>query len=191
VARREAEAAKHAAEEQSRFDMAEAEARARAELAARQEGERVVAAAQTAAAAAAAEEASAAAAADKEQREVSAEASKQDGHAAFKEGRYEDAVRHYSEAIESDQLSAVLYSNRSGALAAAGSYEVALTDAERCIALEPQWAKGHTRKAASLHGLKRYMAAIHAYDEALKYEPGAPALLLGRRQSSFALATEE
>ena len=59
-----------------------------------------------------------------------------------------------------------------------------------CVALEPKWAKGHTRKAASLHGLKRYLGAVQAYEEALVYEPGAEALLLGRRQSSFSLAIE-
>ena len=49
------------------------------------------------------------------------------------------------------------------------------------------------RTAAALHGLRRYMAAIRAYDEALRLEgegPGAEPLLLGRRQASFALAIE-
>ena len=78
-----------------------------------------------------------------------------------------------------------------GALAASGSYEAALSDAERCIELEPSWAKGHQRKAAALHGLRRYLLAVQAYDEALKYEASAEVLLLGRRQSSFALALEE
>ena len=58
--------------------------------------------------------------------------------------------------------SAVLFSNRSGALTAAGSYDAALADADRCIALEPAWAKGHTRKASSLHGLRRW-ASGHAH----------------------------
>ena len=59
----------------------------------------------------------------------------------------------------------------------------------RCVRLEPTWAKGHTRKAAALHGLGRYVEAVNAYDDALKYEPMAEALLIGRRQSSFALAS--
>ena len=56
------------------------------------------------------------------------------------------------------------------------------------VALEPSWAKGHTRRAAALHGLRRYLHAVHAYDEALAREPHAAALLLGRRQSSCAWA---
>ena len=84
----------------------------------------------------------------------------------------------------------MLHSNRSGALAAAGSYREALADAEQCVALRPEWAKGHTRKAASLHGLRQYMAAIASYDAALQFEPKEEALLLGRRQAAFALAVE-
>ena len=194
-AQREANAVRNAEAEASRFEAAEAEAKAKAEAEARAEGARVAAEAEAVVAAQAAEEqaafAAAKAVADQAEKEEMAQNGKQQGNDAFKEGRYQEAVKYYSQAIECDQTSAVLYSNRSGALAASGSYEVALADAERCIALEPQWAKGHTRKAASLHGLKRYLAAVQAYDEALKFEPGAEALLLGRRQSSFALAIEE
>jgi hypothetical protein len=50
----------------------------------------------------------------------------------------------------------------------------------------------YARKAAALHGLKRYMDAITTYDEALRFESGDKgALLQGRQQSSFALAIEE
>ena len=58
------------------------------------------------------------------------------------------------------------------------------------MALKPEWAKGHTRKASALHGLARFPAAIEAYDAALAVEPKNEALLSGRRQSSFALAVE-
>ena len=72
----------------------------------------------------------------------------------------------------------------------AGSYEAALTDADRCVSMRPEWAKGHTRRASALHGLRRHMDAIAAYDEALRLEPADEQLLLGRRQASFALAIE-
>mgnify|MGYP002006156050 CR=1 FL=1 len=84
----------------------------------------------------------------------------------------------------------VLFSNRSGAFASLADYGQALADAERCVALRPDWAKGHTRKASALHGLARFTPAIDAYDAALALEPGNEALLSGRRQSSFALAVE-
>ena len=77
-----------------------------------------------------------------EERKAAAERAKELGNVAFKEGQYDEAARHYSDALD-NEMSAVLYSNRSGALAAAGSYDVALSDAETCIGLEPEWAKGY------------------------------------------------
>ena len=158
AARREAEE-KASAEGTAQAGPADMAERAAAEAAAREEGERVAAEA----AAAAAAERVAAEADEAEQlaeREALAEVSKQQGNEAFKAGHFPEAVRLYTQALEGTPSSAVLLSNRSGALAASGSYEAALDDAERCIALEPTWAKGHTRKASSLHGLGRFMAAV-------------------------------
>ena len=67
---------------------------------------------------------------------------------------------------------------------------MALADAERCVELRAEWAKGHTRRATALHGLARFKLAIDAYDAALACEPGNQALVSGRRQSSFAMAVE-
>ncbi len=182
--------------------------RAREAEAARREAEAAAAAAAAAAAvaataqgvedAAAAEAAAAAAAMADEEAQVDriarAESLKTAGNERFKAGDYRGAVGLYSQAAELDPGSSVLFSNRSGALAALGVYEQALADADRCVSLRPDWAKGHTRKAAALHGLKRYMAAIEAYEAALVHEPddssAREALIAGRRQSSFALAIE-
>ena len=119
------------------------------------------------------------------------EAQKAEGNAAFKEGRYADAVQAYTTAIDADGSNATLYSNRSGAFSAAGEYARALADAERAVALRPEWAKGHTRQAAAMHGLGRYMAAVLAYDAALGDRGGNEMLLDARRQSSFTLAVEK
>jgi len=84
-----------------------------------------------------------------------AEGHKEAGNAAFKEGRYEQAAHHFSAAIKLDPHNAVLFSNRSGAYTSLGSYTEALADAERVVALQPEWAKGYSRKAAALYGLGR------------------------------------
>lgn len=116
------------------------------------------------------------------------------GNEAFAAGRYGDAVSLYSRALEADPMSAVLFSNRSGAHAAAGDYAAALADAERCVSIRPEWVKAHTRKAVSLHGLGRHILAIAAYDDALHHDlpvsDASKELLVGRRQASFALAIE-
>mmetsp|Transcript_21462 Transcript_21462/g.53555 ORF Transcript_21462/g.53555 Transcript_21462/m.53555 type:complete len:470 (+) Transcript_21462:22-1431(+) len=156
---------------------------------ARQEAEERARAAQEAARKAAEAEAARQQEADAE-REAKATAFKEEGNDAFKVGRYADAVRFYTQAIELDPTNSVLYSNRSGALAASNLFEQALADADRCVSLRADWAKGHTRRASALHGMRRYLNAVQAYDDALRYEPGSEILLTGRRQSSFALAVE-
>ena len=143
--------------------------------------------------------AKAAAEAEAAERARQAESFKAQGNALFKSGSFVDAVTAYSQALEIDDANSiflgndgrsVLFSNRSGAFASLANYEQALADAERCVALRPDWAKGHTRKASALHGLARFTLAIDAYNAALAVEPGNETLLSGRRQSSFALAVE-
>uniref|UniRef100_A0A7S4FB75 Uncharacterized protein n=1 Tax=Chrysotila carterae TaxID=13221 RepID=A0A7S4FB75_CHRCT len=112
------------------------------------------------------------------------------GNDAFRAGNYADAVAMYNRAIELDPQNPVLFSNRSGALAAVGEYTKALSDADMCIELRGEWSKGYTRRAAAMHGLKRFMAAVEAYEAAIEIEPDNETLRKGRRQSSFALAIE-
>jgi tetratricopeptide (TPR) repeat protein len=124
------------------------------------------------------------------ERERLVEHLKAEGNAVFREGRYSDAAELYSQAADLDPHNGVLFSNRSGALTALGAYDRALADADRCVNLRPEWPKGHARRAAALHGLKRFLDAVYAYDRALALEPADEVLVAARRQSSFALAIE-
>jgi len=127
---------------------------------------------------------------ERQEREARVESLKAQGNDAFKHAQYAEAVQHYSQAAQLEPENAVLYSNRSAALSALCNYQQALADAEQCVSLRSDWAKGHTRKATALHGLKQYFSAVEAYDVALMLEPDSDALIRGRRQSSFALAIE-
>ena len=109
--------------------------------------------------------------------ERGAEECKARGNAAFKDGRYGEAVAHFSDAIAADGSNAVLFSNRSGALASLGRYADSLEDAERAVALRPDWAKGYSRKAAALYGLGRYADAVATYDAGLHVEPANPQMV--------------
>lgn len=44
----------------------------------------------------------------------------------------------------------------------------------QCIKVNPAWAKGYARKGAALHGDRRYVEAIEAYETGLKIEDSAP-----------------
>jgi stress-induced-phosphoprotein 1 len=73
----------------------------------------------------------------------------------------------------------LLYSNRSAAYLKKGDGPNALEDANACIALNPQFAKGYSRKGAALHALKRYNDSIVAYQEGLTKFPNDAGLQKG------------
>merc|ERR1712100_915742 len=47
----------------------------------------------------------------------------------------------------------------------------ALKDAEKCIELKPDWAKGYTRKGHVEFFTKQYDKALETYQEGLKHDP--------------------
>lgn len=68
---------------------------------------------------------------------------KNKGNAAFSAGNFDEAVKHFTEAIALDASNHVLYSNRSAAYASLGKYQEALADADKTIEIKPDWAKVH------------------------------------------------
>ncbi|KAJ1423213.1 hypothetical protein B484DRAFT_331782, partial [Ochromonadaceae sp. CCMP2298] len=91
--------------------------------------------------------------------------SKQEGDDLYKQGRFGDAVEKYSTAILSSRSSDLhlLHSNRCACYLQVGNLESALSDAEKCIRLKPQWPKGHSRKGACLAKLERVAEAIACF----------------------------
>lgn len=85
------------------------------------------------------------------------------------------ALSHYSKAIQltpvgDDSLKA-LFSNRSHVLKELGRNNAALNDACRCISIDPEWPKGHFRKATCLRQLDRLDEAIAAFRQGQRLEP--------------------
>eukprot|EP00887_Chlorella_sp_A99_P007611 scaffold20.g7611.t1 len=62
-------------------------------------------------------------------------------------------------------------SNRSVALLHLSKTTKALADADECIRLRPDWAKGHFRKATVLEVLGRVDEALAAYQTAAHHSP--------------------
>uniref|UniRef100_A0ACD5UCJ7 Uncharacterized protein n=1 Tax=Avena sativa TaxID=4498 RepID=A0ACD5UCJ7_AVESA len=116
-----------------------------------------------------------------------ADEAKAKGNAAFSAGRFEEAARHFGDAIALAPDNHVLYSNRSAAYASLGRYKEALADAERTVALRPDWAKGYSRLGAARLGLGDPAAAVEAYEKGLALEPSNAALKDGLAQARQAL----
>ncbi|XP_054002930.1 LOW QUALITY PROTEIN: stress-induced-phosphoprotein 1-like [Hylaeus anthracinus] len=96
---------------------------------------------------------------------------KEKGNSALQEGRVNEAIEYYTQAIQLDGNNHVLYSNRSAAYANAEKYEQALEDAEKTIKIKPDWGKGYSRKGSALAYLGRLDESIKAYKIGLQLDP--------------------
>lgn len=96
---------------------------------------------------------------------------KEKGNKALQDNKFEEAIKHYSDAIALDGNNHVLFSNRSAAYAKAENYEQALEDAETTIKLKSDWAKGYSRKGSALAYLNRFEDSIKAYETGLQLDP--------------------
>ncbi|KOO52742.1 phosphopantothenoylcysteine decarboxylase [Chrysochromulina tobinii] len=105
-----------------------------------------------------------------------AEAAKTAGNAAFTAKNYDEAIKFFTEAIEADPTNHVLYSNRSGAYCAKADFKAALLDANECIKLNEQFAKGHSRRGAAYFGLKNWPQSQAAYERGLELDPNSAAM---------------
>lgn len=90
---------------------------------------------------------------------------KEQGNAALTAGRFDDAIRAYSDAIKLDESNHVLYSNRSAAYLKAGRLQESLNDGEKTVQLNPTWSKGYSRKGAALFALQKYDEAFDCYSK--------------------------
>jgi tetratricopeptide (TPR) repeat protein len=104
--------------------------------------------------------------------EMTSDELKELGASAWKDKNFSLAVQHYSKAIELEPESHVLFSNRSAAHASLQHWQEALGDADKCISLKPDWAKGYGRRAAAYEGLGERIKAKAAYQAGLDRDPG-------------------
>lgn len=78
---------------------------------------------------------------------------KKEGNELFAKGDFLRAAAAYTRGIKAAPDSHVLYSNRAQAFLRLHKVGKALEDADRCIALAPDFVKGYHRKASALHAL--------------------------------------
>ncbi|KAJ0265761.1 Hsp70-Hsp90 organizing protein 2 [Hirschfeldia incana] len=104
------------------------------------------------------------------------------GNQFFKEQKYPDAVRHYTEAIKRNPKDPRAYSNRAACYTKLGAMPEGLKDAEKCIELDPTFSKGYSRKGAVQFFMKEYDNAMETYQEGLKHDPNNQELLDGVRR---------
>ena len=116
---------------------------------------------------------------------------KDQGNVCLQAGNFVEAIEAYTKAIELDPLDHIFFSNRSAAYLSNGDAEKALEDAQKCTEIIPSWAKGHSRKGAALHALKRYDEATDAYEVGLGVAPNDGGLQNGLAEVEKARTASE
>jgi DnaJ family protein C protein 8 len=107
---------------------------------------------------------------------VVANSLKDQGNEAFQAGDVKLAISYFSQAIDLDPDNHVFYSNRSAAYMKDDSKSKALKDAEKCVELAPDWAKGYGRLGAAQQGLRRFDAGEDSFKKGIELDPNSKAL---------------
>lgn len=104
----------------------------------------------------------------------SAEDYKNAGNLAWSSGSYDEAIKQFTSAISvanNSEFLKTIYSNRSAAYMKINQYQSALLDANKCIEIDCNWAKGYIRKGDALYSLKKFTECYNAYNYALRITP--------------------
>ncbi|KAJ1702170.1 hypothetical protein LUZ63_001949 [Rhynchospora breviuscula] len=110
-----------------------------------------------------------------------ADEEREKGNEFFKQMKYPEAVKHYTEALKRNPKDPRVYSNRAACYTKLGALPEGLKDAEKCIELDPTFTKGYTRKGAVQFFMKEYEKALQTYQEGLKHDPNNQELQDGVR----------
>lgn len=90
------------------------------------------------------------------------------GNQHFSKREFKEAIDCYTEALKLQPRNHLLLSNRSAAFIKLTMYDKALRDAVDCLAIAPDFARGHLRKASALNGLQRFADALVVAEEGYK-----------------------
>src|SRR4030042_1797338 len=94
------------------------------------------------------------------------------GNVVFDKGKYDEAIREYSKAIELDPDNAVAWNNRGLASLYKEQYDLAIADYSKAIELDPGYAAAWNNKGVALQNLGRNEEALECYNMALQIDPG-------------------
>ncbi|KAJ4759518.1 Hsp70-Hsp90 organizing protein 1 [Rhynchospora pubera] len=111
-----------------------------------------------------------------------ADEEREKGNEFFKQMKYPEAIKHYTEALKRNPKDPKVYSNRAACYTKLGALPEGLKDAEKCIELDPTFTKGYTRKGAVQFFMKEYEKALQTYQEGLKHDPNNQELQDGVRR---------
>ena len=90
------------------------------------------------------------------------------GNRHFQQGKYEEAIADYNEAIRINPESAEAYYNRGTTKDMLGRHEEAIEDYKEASRVNPQFAQAYYNRGNAKDALGRHEEAIEDYDEAIR-----------------------
>ena len=93
------------------------------------------------------------------------------GYLLSQQGKLEDAIAAYDEAIRRKPDLVEAYNNRGAAKGTLGRYEAAIADFDETIRRKPGYAEAYRNRGTAKDDLGRYEAAIADFDEAIRRKP--------------------
>jgi len=96
---------------------------------------------------------------------------KEKGNEYFKNADYPNAIKCYTEAMKRDPTDFVLYSNRAACYTKLAEYTLGMSDCDKCLEMNPNFAKAYSPKAYLFYIKKDYVKAIEYYEKGLKLDP--------------------
>jgi len=106
---------------------------------------------------------------------LKAQGAKARGNDFYKNGKYADAIREYTDALRRDPnnfaVTSRIYSNRAACFSNLGENVRCIQDCDHCIEADPKWSKGYLRKGTLLNKLSQYEEAVAVFKAALVADP--------------------
>lgn len=96
---------------------------------------------------------------------------KEEGNTMLLAGKFLEAIRLYSEALEYTPTNAVVLSNRAQAYIKVENYGLAIEDASVAIESDPDYAKAYYRRASAEFALNKFKAARKDFRQVCKLKP--------------------
>jgi tetratricopeptide (TPR) repeat protein len=93
------------------------------------------------------------------------------GTALAKQGKFEEAVKDYDQAIKLKPDLAEAFNNRGTALIKQGKYVEAVKDYDQAIKLKPDYAEAFNNHGTALAKQGKYVAAVKDFDQAIELKP--------------------
>lgn len=108
------------------------------------------------------------------------EEAKARGNKHFTDGKWQEAIEEYTEALKRNPNNYKVYSNRAACYSKLMAWQQGLDDCEKCLSIEPSFVKAYIRKGKIQHFLKAYSQALDTFNKGLELDPRCTDLLQAR-----------